>query len=165
MKTNKILVSFAVMLTLSACAQPGQPGSGVLNGGGVNKQDVGTLAGAIGGGVIGHNIGGGAGKTIATIGGTLLGAYLGNQVGASLDNADRAALQNSTTRALEYNQPGDALPWQGTHSGTVVPGKYYQRDGQYCREFNQRIDVGGRTQDAYGTACRQPDGSWKIVQQ
>ena len=32
-----------------------------------------------------------------------------------------------------------------------------------CREFQQTITVGGRTETAYGTACRQPDGDWKIV--
>jgi hypothetical protein len=32
-----------------------------------------------------------------------------------------------------------------------------------CREFQQTITVGGQTQEAYGTACRQSDGSWKIV--
>jgi hypothetical protein len=35
--------------------------------------------------------------------------------------------------------------------------------GQYCREFQQSIDIGGRNQPAYGTACQQPDGSWTIV--
>lgn len=33
------------------------------------------------------------------------------------------------------------------------------------REFTQQITVNGKTEDAYGTACRQPDGSWKIVQE
>jgi len=25
------------------------------------------------------------------------------------------------------------------------------------------VTVGGETEQAYGTACRQPNGSWKIV--
>jgi surface antigen len=25
------------------------------------------------------------------------------------------------------------------------------------------VTVGGRAEQAYGTACRQPDGSWQIV--
>jgi len=25
------------------------------------------------------------------------------------------------------------------------------------------VTIDGRTEVAYGTACRQPDGSWKIV--
>ena len=25
------------------------------------------------------------------------------------------------------------------------------------------VNIGGKTEQAYGTACRQPDGSWKVV--
>jgi hypothetical protein len=32
-----------------------------------------------------------------------------------------------------------------------------------CREFQQTITVGGTAQEAYGTSCLQPDGSWKVV--
>ena len=32
-----------------------------------------------------------------------------------------------------------------------------------CREFTQTITVGGQAVQATGTACRQPDGSWRIM--
>jgi len=32
-----------------------------------------------------------------------------------------------------------------------------------CREFQQTITIGGTTQEAYGTTCLQPDGSWKVT--
>jgi hypothetical protein len=32
----------------------------------------------------------------------------------------------------------------------------------YCREFQKQIIIDGRTEQAYGVACRQPDGTWKI---
>jgi hypothetical protein len=32
-----------------------------------------------------------------------------------------------------------------------------------CREFQQNIIIDGKRQKAHGTACRQPDGSWKIA--
>ncbi len=41
---------------------------------------AGTLIGAVAGGVIGHQIGGGNGKTLATVGGAVAGGYAGNQV-------------------------------------------------------------------------------------
>lgn len=47
-------------------------------------------------------------------------------------------------------------------SYTVVDNSVGGYDQGYCREYNQRVTVGGRTQDSYGTACLQPDGSWKI---
>lgn len=34
---------------------------------------------------------------------------------------------------------------------------------QTCREFQQKILIDGKEQSAYGTACRQPDGSWRVV--
>ena len=36
---------------------------------------------------------------------------------------------------------------------------------QGCREFNTPVTIGGQQQQAYGTACMEPDGSWKIEQQ
>ncbi|MCZ6875908.1 MAG: hypothetical protein O7G88_20660 [bacterium] len=41
----------------------------------------------------------------------------------------------------------------------------YQIDsGQYCREYQQTVVIGGQEDRAFGTACRQPDGSWQIGQ-
>jgi hypothetical protein len=34
---------------------------------------------------------------------------------------------------------------------------------QSCREFTQKVTIGGRTQYAYGTACQTRDGDWSIV--
>ena len=169
MKNSKILAIIAITSLLSACAQPTGPGNrGIIQGGSsVNKADIGTLAGAIGGGVIGHNIGGGAGQTIATIAGTLLGGAIGNSIGGSLDNADMAAYDNASRRALENAPAGQTLPWKNPESGnygSITPSNYYQnQSGQYCREYNQTIYVDGKRQSAHGTACRESDGSWKII--
>jgi len=35
--------------------------------------------------------------------------------------------------------------------------------GPNCREYTAPVRVGGRVVDSYGTACRQPDGSWRII--
>ncbi len=169
MQNSKLIAAILAVTMLTGCQQGGAPGTGAMNGGGINKQDIGTVGGAVGGGVLGSLIGGGAGKTAATIGGALLGGYLGNSVGKSLDNADRAAYDQASQHALETAQPGQSLPWKNSQSGnygTVTPQNYYQNSqGQYCREYSQTIVVGGRKQDGYGKACRQPDGSWQIVQQ
>jgi hypothetical protein len=34
---------------------------------------------------------------------------------------------------------------------------------QNCREFQKTVIVGGKQQQAYGTTCQQPDGSWQIA--
>ncbi len=36
--------------------------------------------------------------------------------------------------------------------------------GEYCREYQKTIRVGGGIESGYGTACMQPDGSWMIVE-
>jgi surface antigen len=169
MKTTKFIAVALTATMLTACTQPnGAPNTGIMNGGGLNKQDIGTGIGAIGGGVIGSTMGRGAGRTAATIGGALLGGVLGNQVGKSLDNADMAAYNQASQRAMETAQPGQTMPWknpQSGNSGTVTPSGYYQNaNGQYCREYTQTINVGGQSQQGHGTACREQDGSWKIVE-
>lgn len=32
-----------------------------------------------------------------------------------------------------------------------------------CRDFQERVTIEGRAQQVHGRACRQPDGSWRIV--
>ena len=69
--------------------------------------------------------------------------------------------------SLEYAPTGTTNEWQNPdsgHSGSMTPTRTYQTAaGSYCREFTQTIVVGGRREQGYGTACRQPDGSWQIV--
>lgn len=49
---------------------------------------VGTVAGAVLGGVAGSQIGGGSGKTVATIGGTMAGGYAGNKIQEAMQGRD-----------------------------------------------------------------------------
>jgi len=170
MKISKIIAIIAATSLLAACQQPvGRAGQGVTQGGsGVNKQDIGTLAGAIGGGIIGSNVGGGKGKIAGTIGGVLLGGLLGSSIGSSLDKADMQVYDQTSQRALNNAQNGQSLPWKNAetgNSGSITPSNYYKNNnGQYCREYTQTIVVGGNRQQGHGTACRQPDGSWQIVE-
>ncbi len=132
-----------------------------------SKEGLGTLLGAVAGGVVGSQVGDGRGQLVATGVGTLLGAMIGNEVGKSLDRADQLALQHETQHTLEYAPSGTTNTWHNPdsgNSGTVTADPAYRlNDGTYCREFTQTVTVAGETQQAYGTACRQPDGTWQIV--
>jgi surface antigen len=158
---KNLSIAAAALLMLAACDSQ-NPNSTL------NKSNTGTVIGAVGGGLLGSQVGKGSGRLIGVGVGTLLGAALGNQVGSSLDRADMAYYNNTSQRALETAQPGQSLPWnnpQSGNSGTVTPLNYYQTaNGQYCREYSQTINVGGQKQEAFGRACRQPDGSWQIVE-
>lgn len=153
MKIPAILV-VAASLALAACQQTGP------------KQTAGGIFGAVGGALAGSTIGDGKGTVAAVAVGTLLGALVGSEIGKSLDNADKAAMAQSTQSSLERSPVGVTTTWNNPdsgNSGTVTPTRTYQASsGQYCREYTQTIQVGGSTEEAYGTACRQPDGSWQI---
>lgn len=130
------------------------------------KQTVGTAGGAALGGLLGNQFGGGATNSVLTAAGVLLGGWLGNEVGASLDAADANKIRGAEYRA--YSAPvGQQITWanpQTGNSGTITPTREgTSSSGQYCREFQQTVTIGGQKQQGYGTACRQPDGSWQIV--
>jgi surface antigen len=131
------------------------------------KTAGGTLIGAGAGGLVGSQFGSGTGKVAMTGLGVLLGAIMGSEVGRTLDRADQLAMGTATQGALETMRTGQMSQWRNPDTGnygTVMPLQTMQRaDGQYCREYQQTVTVGGRTEQAYGTACRQPDGSWKIL--
>jgi len=127
-----------------------------------NKTLLSQILGGGAGAVAGAQFGQGTGRLAATAGGTLLGVLIGTEVGRSLDAADAACAHES----LEYAETGQPVVWRNPDAGaqyTMVPTRTYQASGAYCREYTTRAQVGGRTQEAYGTACRQPDGSWRIV--
>jgi len=158
----KILVAVFLLAPLAACQ--GEQ----FNAPNISKETGGTVVGGLGGALLGNQIGGGSGRVVATIAGGLLGAYLGNSVGASLDRADMNYYDETSQTALERNKIGQTSTWQNPdsgHGGTVTPTRTFQSaNNQYCREYTQTVNVGGKTERAYGTACRQSDGSWKIVQ-
>ena len=162
----RLLKAFAIAgigLSLAACDQ------GIYNGGmgGMGpKQTVGTGVGALAGGVIGSQFGGGEGRLWATGAGVLIGALMGSEVGKSLDRADRAYMGRATYSALENNRSGQTSRWDNPdsgHYGTITPQPAYSTSsGRPCREYTQTIYIDGRSQQAHGTACRMPDGSWQI---
>lgn len=162
----------AFSLLFVACApQHGPAGLGGSRGGvagtGINKQQIGTVVGALGGAYLGENVGGGKGKTLGIAAGTMLGSMVGGQIGASLDRADRGYFENTAQASLDHNAAGTTSRWLNPNtgnSGTITPTRHYQRnDGSFCREFTQTISIAGEDQEAYGTACRDANGVWRIV--
>ncbi len=156
MTISRIAIVFAAALSLAAC---------VSDQG--DKQTLGTLIGAGLGGLAGSQVGSGTGQLVAIGAGVLLGGLLGNEVGKSLDKADIAYAERNAQETLEYQPTGATTSWvnpDSGNSGSITPTATYQSTGgEYCREYQQTVTVGGEQQSAYGTACRQPDGSWKLV--
>ena len=139
--------------------RPGVGGTGVGT-----ATAVGGLGGAAAGGLLGAALGGG-GTGIAA--GTILGGLLGAGVGYALDQRSQQLQAQTVARSLETAPSGTTATWVNPDNGiqgTVTPVQTYQtQTGMHCREFQQTITVEGQTQQGHGTACRQPDGSWRIV--
>lgn len=157
-RTTVRLVPFVVMvLLLSSCASTMQTIEDNP------KAVLGSVLGAAAGAGIAAAAGGGAGAIVgAGLGGALIGGYIGNR----LDARDKRMAAQAAQRAFESNHTGQASVWQNPdsgNSGSITPTRTYQlANGQYCREYRQTIVVGGEQHQAYGTACRQPDGTWQI---
>ena len=131
-----------------------------------NNEALGTFLGA----AIGMGLGALAGhdaRPAAMTMGAMLGGIAGNQVGKRLDEADRLKMQQAQHAALESGRSYDTAGWYNPDTGnrgSVTPQPAYRTDsGQYCREYAETIVIDGQEQRVYGTACRQPDGSWKIM--
>ncbi len=129
---------------------------------GLSKQVIGGATGAALGGFGCSHFGQGSGKLAATAACTLAGLFLGGGIGASLDRVDMMYAQNATAQSLNT---GQAISWQGQQaSGVVIPTNTgISANGMTCREYQQNVTIGGRTRQAFGQACRQSDGSWKVV--
>lgn len=131
------------------------------------KQGGGAAIGAIAGGLLGSQFGGGEGKMVTAGIGAIAGGLIGSSIGKSLDEHDKMMAERSTQKALESSPSGRSVAWNNPdsgHRGSVTPTKTYQnRTGDYCREYTQTVVIGGEEQKAYGKACRKPDGHWVIV--
>ncbi len=127
-----------------------------------NREVIGAIIGGAAGGYAGSRVGSGKGNLAATAAGALLGLLVGGSIGRSMDQVD----QNCIGQTLEQAEDRRTVQWRNPDSGTnyrITPTKTYSvSDGRYCREYTTEATVGGKTQRTYGTACRQPDGSWKL---
>ena len=155
MNAKTFIGALLAVVLLAGCNTTGGP-----------KQTVGTLGGAVAGGLLGAQVGGGSGRLIATGAGAVLGAFLGGEIGSSLDNADRVMAQQNAQRAFETAPTGTTTTWRNPdsgNSGNITPTATYQESGQPCRDYSQTIYVDGKQETAVGKACRNNDGTWTIV--
>lgn len=144
-----IVATLSLSVLLGGCAQ-------------VTNEGVGTVSGGVIGGLIGSQFGGGAGQVAAAAGGAIVGAFLGGKIGQYMDRQDKMEMQ----RALETAPVGHAVNWSNPDNGnqySVKPTRTYYIHEQPCREYTTNANIGGKSQQIYGKACRQADGSWKVV--
>ncbi|MGH1418225.1 MAG: RT0821/Lpp0805 family surface protein [Hyphomicrobiaceae bacterium] len=153
MITGSLVIALAT--SLAACGPNGP-----------NKADTGTVVGAVAGGLLGNTVGKGSGKVLATVAGAFVGGVVGNSIGRSLDEQDRILAQQAEYAALERGQSGVAKVWRNPDNGRygeVIPSRPYRRGSNDCRDFTHKVYIDGQPQAMRGTACRNPDGTWRNV--
>lgn len=145
-------------LSLTSCAD--DPGA---------FQVLGSALGGVVGGLAGSQVGHGVGQVLATAAGGALGAYYGGRLFKQLAEADQERARAAQYRALENAPSGHAVSWQNpdnSASGEVTAQPAFSANNNApCRRYVHRITVNGQEETETGVACRQDDGSWRVVQQ
>lgn len=154
----KQIIVCVVAVVLAACASDPQTRTD-------QKQGASVVAGAVIGGLIGNQFGGGTGRALLTAAGTVAGGFLGNSIfrRTAKSEFERDAAQ----RALSQGASGQRFTWSDprTHeSGYFVALNTRQMtDGRICRDFQRGLTVGDKEVDqTTGTACRRSNGQWDV---
>ena len=138
-----------------------------LMSGCATKMETGTALGALTGGALAYGLGqNSSNKELWTVLGIGLGAMVGQSLGRQLDERDQMLMAQTFEFTMEKAPTNHRSQWENPdtgHGGTVTPTNTFQTtEGTPCREFTTTVSIGGESEQAYGTACRQADGSWKI---
>src|ERR1700730_15417562 len=132
-----------IAISAAACSATPETGKGA-------KETIGTSLGAVAGGLMGSQFGGGNGERIAAgLAGAAIGGMIGNRIGASMDDEDKRLAYEAQVQALESGRSGTAVPWRNPDSGrygSVVPGPAYHENERQCINKPGTIYIAGTPQ-------------------
>ncbi len=126
-----------------------------------NRDDIGTVAGAVIGGAIGSQVGDDSHRAVAIVIGSVLGAVVGREIGKDLDDRDRACVGHS----LELVQGGQRVRWTNVQTGVgylLTPVAAAAGDASNCRRFTLKTTSGSKMRTTERLACRSGEGTWAI---
>ena len=122
------------------------------------NKTVGTIFGALAGGLIGNAASHGNGG--AVVGGAILGGLLGNTVSRDIPCEDHPYAFRAYATGLNGDL-GHRYEWRhGRNWGYFVPQREFYRDRRVCRTWTETTYRGDRSFTRTGTACRYDDGNW-----
>lgn len=126
---------------------------------------AGVLVGALIGGLLGHAASGG--RTGAAVAGVVVGGAVGAALTSNLDCEDRSYAYKTYYTGFNAGSANRDYNWRNpsnNHRGTFRVGRYYNDpDGFRCANYSQTAYIGSQRHIANGNACRQPDGTWAMV--
>jgi len=154
---KRCLAAVSIVALLGACTT-------IEEETGVSKEtQKGAAIGAAAGGLL---LGIASGKVGWVLAGTLIGGLLGGYVADRLDESDKDEAGAAANEAITTKSEGEQATWTNPESGnsgaTKIEDIYRKDDGTLCKRFTETVEVEGETHTAKGTACEQPDGTWKI---
>lgn len=129
---------------------------------------LGTGIGAAVGGFLGSEMAGrGPGQFLATGLGAAVGGTIGNSIGRDIDEDSAYRYRHGGRHYVTDESPSVVYyhAYTPNYVAPPAPPPTYvdQNEGTYCRPYSQQIVIDGEEQESYGTACLQPDGTWRIV--
>jgi surface antigen len=147
---GKTGLAIALALALGGCAAQGP------------REESGMVIGGLLGGMLGAQAGDHHMRPVAIIAGTLIGASIGGSIGYYMDETDRLR----AGQTLETVRTGVSSSWRNPDTGAqyqFTPTRTFTRPQGPCREYTMKAFIGGKHEEIYGTACRQADGSWRVM--
>ena len=160
MRTMKGILIAGLVVLLGACTNV------------ATREDMGAGIGAIAGGLLLNQVGGGRGRVIATATGAVVGALVGSAIGRQLDAAAQAEMDRATHQALETATiGGSGVQWESpaasktqAHGQIEILRQGRGGNGRPCREYRQKVTIGDKAEEMIGTACRRSDGVWEQLE-
>ena len=127
-------------LVLGACIASAAGCANMSQNEWLNQENIGTVAGAAAGILLGSQVGSGSGRTAAMLVGALAGGMLGKTIGAKLDDRDRQALAAQTddlelqahfaplAKSLTEQEPQIVAEFKAVQGQPADIGGYYLAD-------------------------------------
>ncbi|ODT71316.1 MAG: hypothetical protein ABS75_08550 [Pelagibacterium sp. SCN 63-23] len=85
---------------------------------------------------------------------------------AAMSAKDSTEANSAQFYALQFGRPGAPRQWAGDGgtTGSVAVGPYVRVNNLDCRDFTHTVKVNGTDYVRKGTACREQNGNWNVVQ-
>lgn len=107
-----------------------------------------------------------ADESIKTKAGDIAGELFNLKSVQGWEEYDKKMMHKIAHQALDFSPSGSSVEWKNPSNknhGSITPIKSFKISGRYCRQYIQEIYIGPKKIRVFGKACRQADGSWKII--
>ena len=118
------------------------------------------------GGVLSNQFDRETGRLTAAGTSVMVAGLIDGEIGPAIGQSNSVNYYGNQSRYPAPEKADYPKPYIPNYVAPSAPPPTYidNVSGDYCRDYSELIKVGGHVQESYGTACLQPDGSWRVVQ-